>query len=179
MVRRWLCSNGGEKLERQKLQKKHQQSGEISDKIITESPTETALIIQAYGQYVEENPFAVDILDVSVLPHPKVKIVNAFLLEIYLKNPEFNKNLLKHMVADLAHFQPGIGNEVLRPLGVDLDSADFSHLDDAQRYEAMKNLLNNSNRERYQEKIVSVEKERAHLEHLAVLAETSRVQIKA
>lgn len=83
------------------------------------------------------------------------------------------------MVADLAHFQPGIGNEVLRPLGVDLDSADFSHLDDAQRYEAMKNLLNNSNRERYQEKIVSVEKERAHLEHLAVLAETSRVQIKA
>ena len=169
----------GEKLERQKLRKKHQKSDELNNEINANSSADPSLIIQAYGRYVEENPNGVDILDVSVLPYPKVKIINAFLLEIYLKNSKFDKHLLKGMVVDLAYFQTGIGNEPLSPLGGDLSSIDLSNLDEVQRSELVMNFVRNPKRERYQKELVAVEKEQVDLTQLVLRAETSRIQIRA
>ena len=81
------------------------------------------------------------------------------------------------MVADLAHFQTGIGNEPLSPLGGDLNSTDLSNLDEAQRYELSRTFSKIQN--------VNVIRKNwcgegeSTFDQLALRAETSRIQIRA
>ncbi len=76
-------------------------------------------IIRDYGKYLEENSGGgIEIIDVSVLPHPKEDILTALQIGIALTNDEKVLNNLKISAISLSDFQENVGPEPIIALGV-------------------------------------------------------------
>jgi hypothetical protein len=70
---------------------------------------------------MEHNPpLPTRIEDVSVLPHPKEMILDALLMEIRRGHPTHLNEMMKVGAISLAQYQPGVGNEPLEYLGMDI-----------------------------------------------------------
>lgn len=84
--------------------------------------TERKRVIEDFAERVQYFPSAhTTIFDISCLPHPKSKILAAFSLEIAEEPDAERKSGLMSLVACLADYQEGVGQEPLHPLGLDIE----------------------------------------------------------
>jgi len=86
-------------------------------------------IIKSYGEYLERNPIADEIRDLSCLPFPKKQILEALIFAHKSESNDKRKELIKTVAITLASFQPDVGQEPLSALGYDLGSIDVNTVD--------------------------------------------------
>lgn len=107
-------------------------------------------IINDYGAFMERNPASpTRIEDVSVLPYPKKLILSALLAEIGRGHPQYFDEMLRIGAMSLAQYQPGIGEEPLEMLGLDVTKFPKANNLEALRAEA-KRLVEAEGRTRNQ-----------------------------
>ncbi|WP_372072010.1 hypothetical protein P7L75_27960 [Tistrella mobilis] len=106
-------------------------------------------IIRDYASYIEANPLADEIRDVSALPHPKEETLTALLSELKQERDEGRRQAIGACAVLLADFQPGVGIKPLTALGIDLSKPmTGEHVDVAA---LAKQIANNPDKGRYEE----------------------------
>ncbi len=85
-------------------------------------------IIADYGEYLEQHPVSVEVVDETALPHKKTVILDAICIGLLTQpNTELREALISTALR-LANFQPNIGKKPLCPLGFDPASLEMSNL---------------------------------------------------
>jgi hypothetical protein len=112
-------------------------------------------IIQEYGALMERTPpLPTRIEDVSALPHPKEAILEALLQEIVRRHPQHISDAMRAGAISLAQYQPGVGNDPLEMLGVDVAKLQLPNERDVEALRAQAKLIaetESKTRERFHE----------------------------
>lgn len=112
-------------------------------------------IIQEYGALMERTPpLPTRIEDVSALPHPKEEILDALLQEIVRRHPQHISDAMRAGAISLAQYQPGVGNDPLEMLGVDVAKLQLPNERDVEALRAQAKLIaetESKTRERFRE----------------------------
>jgi hypothetical protein len=107
-------------------------------------------MIADFGDFIQKSPLSLtDVGDVSLLPHPKEKLLEAFLLMLRLTNDEALRENLMAGAAGLARYQRGVGPKILK--GINLpDAMPTGDLSQADLTRFAESLLDGVNRNRWQ-----------------------------
>jgi hypothetical protein len=112
-------------------------------------------IIKEYGALMERTPpLPTRIEDVSALPHPKEAILDALLQEIVRGHPQHISDAMSAGAISLAQYQPGVGNDPLEMLGVDVAKLQLPNERDVEAVRAQAKLITETEsktRERFHE----------------------------
>jgi hypothetical protein len=112
-------------------------------------------IIKEYGGLMERTPpLPTRIEDVSALPHPKEAILDALLQEIVRGYPQHISDAMRAGAMSLAQYQPGVGNDPLEMLGVDVTKLQLPNERDLDALRAQAKLITETEsetRERFHE----------------------------
>lgn len=107
-------------------------------------------IVSDYGIYLENNPLAGEIRDVSELPHPKNEILDAITREIAEEDDRQRREALKAAAFLLADFQEGVGSKPLTALGLShSEMSDVKTMNNDERKKFLTKMSNYAEKEKY------------------------------